>query len=117
MEAKKQKMEGSPGEEVRLPESVEVTIQRILVEKQPPQPLGDYARKMLREIGEQPSLEILNKILSSRTPIKSFGGYVTYLARDKYPIQAAAIPSPYKSSPLRTSTPSSASPNVATSMI
>ncbi|KAH6812821.1 hypothetical protein C2S51_021839, partial [Perilla frutescens var. frutescens] len=92
-------------EDVRLPESVEVSIERISVERQTP-PLKAYARKMLRDIGEQASLQILDTILYSRNPIKSFGGFVSYLVNKDYPDQAAAVLSPYKS-------PSSASPNIA----
>nr|AHL27588.1 RNA-dependent RNA polymerase 5 [Salvia miltiorrhiza] len=114
MEAKKQKMDGSSHEDVRLPESVEAAIERIAVEKQqPPLPRNSDVRKMLREIGEQPSLKLLNIIHSSKTPIKSFGGFVSKLVRTYYPNQAAAIPSPYKSPPPTIYSPSSISPNVA----
>ncbi|KAH6827519.1 hypothetical protein C2S53_007864 [Perilla frutescens var. hirtella] len=104
MEAKKLNTENSNHEDVRLPESVEVSIERISVEKQTP-PLKVYARKMLRDIGEQASLQILDAILSSRSPIKSFSGFVSYFVKKDYPIQAAAVLSAYES-------PSSASPNI-----
>ncbi|KAG8367349.1 hypothetical protein BUALT_Bualt16G0062900 [Buddleja alternifolia] len=83
---------------IRLPESVEVTIERICIEKKQP-PLKEYARKMLGEIGEQASLEVLTKILSTSGSggIKSFGGFVAYLVKKEYPIQANTVLADYQS--------------------
>ncbi|KAL1532896.1 RNA-directed RNA polymerase [Salvia divinorum] len=109
MEAKK---EFSNDEDVHLPESVKQAIKRIVVEKQLP-PLKSYAKKMLREIGEQSSLEILNIVLFSKNPVKSFSGFVSNLVKKNHPNQAAAILSHYNCSPLGICSPSSASPTIA----
>ncbi|KAG6389123.1 hypothetical protein SASPL_150582 [Salvia splendens] len=113
MEAKKRKKELSNSDHLRLPESVELAINKILVEKQLQTPLKSYARKMLREIGEQPSLEILNIIHSSKNPVTSFSGFVSKMVKKNHPIQADAILSHYNCSPLGISSPSSASPTIA----
>ncbi|XP_047974429.1 probable RNA-dependent RNA polymerase 5 [Salvia hispanica] len=110
MEAKKQKKEFN-GDHVRLPELVELAINKILVEKQLQTPLKSYARKMLREIGEQSSLEILKIVHSSKT-VTSFSGFVSKMVKKNHPIQADAILSHYNSSPLGISSPSSASPTI-----
>ncbi|KAH6827518.1 hypothetical protein C2S53_007863 [Perilla frutescens var. hirtella] len=108
MEAKRQKTEHSPHVDVRLPESVEDIIKRVSMEKQT-QPLDFNARKLLRDIGEQGSLQILGTVLSSSSPIKTFSGFVSFLVKQKYPIHK----SPSSASPLGLRSPSSASPNIA----
>ncbi|CAA0840415.1 Probable RNA-dependent RNA polymerase 5 [Striga hermonthica] len=64
--------------EVRLPESVEMMIERICLEREQP-PLWNDARQMLAMIGEQASIKVLTTILFSNKPIKTFGGYVRWL--------------------------------------
>ncbi|KAI3447029.1 hypothetical protein Pfo_003694 [Paulownia fortunei] len=110
-------MDASPRQKVRLPESVEMTIQRICREKKQPS-LKNYARKMLAEIGEHASVDVLTTILSSNKTITSFGGYVSFLVKKEYPIQAATVISQYGSpqaSPQthRMSSPSSTSPYIS----
>ncbi|KAK6151840.1 hypothetical protein DH2020_014475 [Rehmannia glutinosa] len=89
-------MGASPHQEVRLPQSVEATIQRICVEKKQPA-IKNYAREMLAEIGEQASLEVLTTILFSNTPIRSFSGFVACLVKKEYPIVAATVLADYES--------------------
>ncbi|KAL2229016.1 UNVERIFIED_CONTAM: putative RNA-dependent RNA polymerase 3, partial [Sesamum indicum] len=98
----------SPDQEVRLPEPVEMIIQRICLEKNQP-PLKKYARNMLAEIGEQAALEVLTTVLSSKT-IRSFGGYVAFLVKKDFPNQAAAVLSAY-GSPHQCSTSPNKSPH------
>ncbi|KAL0426980.1 UNVERIFIED_CONTAM: putative RNA-dependent RNA polymerase 3 [Sesamum latifolium] len=93
----------SPDQEVRLPESVEMIIQRICLEKNQP-PLKKYARDMLALIGEQAALKVLTTVLFSKT-LRSFGGYVSFLVKKDFPDQADAVLSAYDS------LQSSASPN------
>ncbi|KAL7134831.1 hypothetical protein ABFS83_11G051600 [Erythranthe nasuta] len=83
-------------QDIRLPKKVEMTIQTICLEKSQP-PLKNYARKMLAEIGEQASMEVLTEILSSNQPIKSFSGFVSFMVKKDYPVQATAVLAAYDS--------------------
>lgn len=96
-----------PQQDVILPESVEQSIKRVCIDKNQP-PLKIYARKMLFEIGEKGSVEILNTIVSTNTPIKSFSGFVSSLIKANYPEQAATVLNSLYNSP---HSPSPASPH------
>ncbi|KAL8498318.1 hypothetical protein ACS0TY_021586 [Phlomoides rotata] len=103
-------MMSSPNQQdVNLPEPVEQSIKRICIDKNQP-PLKIYARKMLAEIGQQASVEILDTIISSKTPIKSFSGFVSSLVKTNYPVQADTVLSALPPTPALWS-PSSSSPH------
>lgn len=89
-------MDYSPNQDVDLPEKVEMMIQAICLGKKQP-PLKIYARKMLAEIGEQASMEVLTTILLSSKPITSFGGYVSFLVQKDFPLKAATVLDAYRS--------------------
>ncbi|KAL6585923.1 hypothetical protein OROMI_002567 [Orobanche minor] len=97
-------------DEVRLPETVEKTIELICLKKQQPG-LKKYARTMLANIGEQASVEVLTTILFCNTPIRSFSGFVSFLVEKEYPIAAAKVLAGYNSPHSHTvSSPSSIFP-------
>ncbi|KAL0345183.1 UNVERIFIED_CONTAM: hypothetical protein Sradi_4349600 [Sesamum radiatum] len=91
----------SPDQDVRLPESVEMIIQRICLEKNQP-PLKKYARNMLALIGEQAALKVLTTVLFSKT-LRTFSGYVSFLVKKDFPDEAAAVLSAYDSPQCSTS--------------
>ncbi|KAL3829924.1 hypothetical protein ACJIZ3_018726 [Penstemon smallii] len=82
-------------EVVNLPESVKKTIEIICQEKKLP-PLKNYAKKMLAEIGEEASLDVLRTIWSSKE-VTSFSGYISFLVKQDYPVHANTVLSAYDS--------------------
>ncbi|GFP86733.1 probable RNA-dependent RNA polymerase 5 [Phtheirospermum japonicum] len=96
----------SPHQGVRLPETVERIIKRICEEKKQA-PLRKDARSMLAEIGEKASMELLSQILSTKSAIFSFSGYVIHLVKKNgHKIQPAKSLTAYSS-------PSSVSPHIS----
>ncbi|XP_073269122.1 probable RNA-dependent RNA polymerase 5 isoform X1 [Primulina huaijiensis] len=101
----------SNSREVPLPESVE-TILLDICQLQSQPPIKNYARRLLAEIGEQASMEILATISSQRI-YYSLSGYIATLVKKYYPAQASLVLSGSQSSPTSfgsVGSPSCASP-------
>ncbi|GER48842.1 RNA-dependent RNA polymerase family protein [Striga asiatica] len=76
--------------EFRLPESVEMMIERICLERDQP-PLRNYTRQMLAMIGEQSSIKLLTTVLFYNNPITSFSGLVRRLVVNNHPIVGQTV--------------------------
>lgn len=101
----------SNSREVPLPESVE-TILRYICQRQSQPPIKNYARRLLAEIDEKASMDILAMISSQRI-YSSFSGYISTLVKKYYPAEASRVLSDFQSSPTSFGSawsPSSASP-------